>query len=195
MAQANPNIMPGTQTDPLAQLRDIHLPGPIEVWPSAPGWWILATLCLVAVVLALHWLWTRWQANKYRREARTQLDAILHSWESHGDTAQYLREYQLLLKRTALTRYGRETVASLTGEAWVDFLDKSSSGSEFTMGEGQKLIDGNYINTSSINTSSTNTSSINTSSEQPIADVHKLHQIAHDWIRNHGDLAELEAVA
>jgi hypothetical protein len=195
MAGANPNIMPGTQSDPLAQLRDIHLPGSIEVWPPppgsigvwppAPGWWILAALCLVAVVLALRWLWTRWQANKYRREARAQLDAILLSWESHGDTAQYLREYQLLLKRTALTRYSRETVASLTGEAWVDFLDRSSSSHEFTMGEGQKLIDGNYINTSSINTSS----------EQPIADVHKLHLLALDWIRNHGDLAVPEAAA
>ena len=90
-----------------------------------------------------------------------------------------------MLKRTALTRYSRETVASLTGEAWVDFLDKSSTGHEFTMGEGQKLIDGNYIDTSSIRTSS----------EQPIADVHKLHQLAHDWIRNHGDLPVLEAAA
>jgi hypothetical protein len=185
MAQANPNIMPGTQTDPLAQLRDIHLPGPIEVWPTAYGWWILGALCLLAVILALYWFWSRWQANKYRREARSQLEAILHSWESDGDTAQYLREIQLLLKRTALTRYSRETVASLTGEAWVDFLDKSSTGHEFTMGEGQKLIDGHYINTSSIRVSS----------EQPIADVHKLHQLAHDWIRNHGDLTVLEEAA
>ena len=180
MADANPNIMPGTQADPLAQLRDIHLPGPIEVWPPAYGWWILAVFCLMAVLLALYWLWTRWQGNKYRREARAQLDAILHSWKSDGDTARYLREIQLLLKRTALTRYNRETVASLTGEAWVDFLDKSATGHEFTMGEGQKLIDGNYINPSS---------------ERPIADVHKLNQLAHDWIRNHGDLPALEVAA
>lgn len=181
MAQANPNILPATQSDPLAQLRDIHLPvpidtGPFQVWPPAPGWWILALLCLVIGLLVFRWAWSRWQANKYRREAVSQLDAILQAWESHGDTTQYLREYQFLLKRVALTRYNRELVASLTGEAWVAFLDKSSRGSEFTMGEGQSLINGNYI-------------------EKPSADVHKLHQLGREWIRNHGELPELGVAA
>ena len=30
-------------TDPLAELRDIHLPPEIGWWPPAYGWWILIT--------------------------------------------------------------------------------------------------------------------------------------------------------
>ena len=36
--------------DPLAQLRDIHLPGPVESWPPAIGWWILLAIILLLVL-------------------------------------------------------------------------------------------------------------------------------------------------
>ena len=44
--------MQPAQPDPLAELRDIHLPGPIEVWPPALGWWLVAIL-LSCALLAL----------------------------------------------------------------------------------------------------------------------------------------------
>ena len=36
--------------EPLADLRDIHLPQPISWWPPAPGWWILLGLLLVSIL-------------------------------------------------------------------------------------------------------------------------------------------------
>ena len=39
------------QGDPLAELRDIHLPEAVSLWPLAPGWWLL--LALIAAVLGL----------------------------------------------------------------------------------------------------------------------------------------------
>ena len=41
--------MNSAATNPLDQLRDIHLPEPILWWPLAPGWWLLI---IMAVVLA-----------------------------------------------------------------------------------------------------------------------------------------------
>jgi hypothetical protein len=37
--------------DPLAQLRDWHLPDPIQWWPPAPGWWISAAVFLALLLL------------------------------------------------------------------------------------------------------------------------------------------------
>lgn len=168
MAQA-PTMLPATQADPLAQLRDIHLPLPIETWPPAPGWWLLVFAGIVAVLAALYWLWRSFKANTYRRDAIRQLDAILQAYESHGELRRYLEAYQRLLKRVALTRYDRELVASLSGEAWVAFLDKCTDSMEFSIGEGQVLITGNYM-------------------LEPQADIQKLNALGRFWIRKHQDL-------
>ena len=49
--------------DPLAQLRDIHLPDTGGFWPPAPGWWLLALLSLTALALAVLW----WRRHLRRR--------------------------------------------------------------------------------------------------------------------------------
>ncbi|MFP6807907.1 MAG: DUF4381 domain-containing protein [Pseudomonadales bacterium] len=183
MAQANPGAnpgqnpgvnqggMPSTQGDPLSQLRDIHLPPPIETWPLAPGWWVLALLAIVLLMAISYWLWRRWRANGYRREARKELGALLNQYALDGDTSDYLQACQQLLKRVALTHYSREHVANLTGESWVAFLDRSLNSNDFSMGSGQILIDVIY--------SPPPTEAI------PAADVQQLHQLADLWIRKH----------
>lgn len=174
MAQ-NPNIMNPTQTDPLAQLRDIHAPAAVEAWPPAIGWWILAALAVLAVVGLIAWLYVRWQRNRYRREALAQLELYFTDFETDGDLHAYLDRSSKLLKLTALTRYPRTSVAPLTGEAWVRFLDRSADTNEFSMGAGQVLISASY-------------------EPDPKVDVHDLHELAAYWIKQHGDLP-VEAAA
>lgn len=160
-----PGIM-RQQADPLAELRDIHAPGPIETWPPAPGWWLLALLAALAAVAALAWLRKRWRGNRYRREALRELKSLIDEWRGHQDNRRYLAALQTLLKRTALTGFPRDEVAGLTGEAWVAFLDHSTGTHEFSMGDAEVLIDGNY---------------------NPGADIHveTVHGIAERWIRKH----------
>ena len=173
-APAQPGIMQ-QQADPLAQLRDIHLPGMIETWPPAPGWWILAGLALLAVIAIITWLFLRWRRNRYRREALRELSTLAARWQSDGDDAAYLRSLQELLKRVALTAFPREQVASLTGEAWLQFLDSSTNSHDFSIGETEVLIDGNYRPDVSI-------------------DVPALQVIAARWITDHQQEFLLERV-
>ena len=66
--------------DPLAQLRDIHLPDGVAWWPPAPGWWLL--LLLLAVIGALIWRYRQQQARKrrYRVLALQELELYLQGY-------------------------------------------------------------------------------------------------------------------
>jgi len=163
-APAQPNPM--GQMDPLAELRNIHFPDPVSGFPTAPGWWLLAILVLVGTYFLLRWLIRYWRSNRYRRVGTKQLNAIFKQFEFDEDPKQYLARFSELLKRLALTVYPREAVASLTGEEWVAFLDRSAGSKAFSMGPGQVLMYSPYEREANF-------------------DVQELHQLGLNWIRRH----------
>ena len=130
--------------DHLAQLRDIHQPNMIENWPPAPGWWLLAILALVFLIVVINRCLRHWRDNQYRREAIKEINELLKDWQYHQNDQVYLTSLQELLKRVALTAFPRDKVASLTGEAWVQFLDRSTDSRDFSVGEMELLVDGAY---------------------------------------------------
>jgi Domain of unknown function (DUF4381) len=100
-------------TAPLDNLHDFYQPQPPSWRPQTIGWYVVfAIATLLLLWLALH-LIRRWRQNRYRREALTELARI--------EAAQF----SALLKRTALSAWPREEVASLSGPAWLRFLDSS----------------------------------------------------------------------
>jgi hypothetical protein len=109
--------------DPLAQLRDIHLPDPVSWWPPAPGWWLLAILVIGAIVAAVRWGMRRHRALAYRRQALLELEQAFRLRETDGDELAFLRTANAILKRAALQSFPRAELASLHGEAWAGFLD------------------------------------------------------------------------
>ncbi|PVY79295.1 uncharacterized protein DUF4381 [Tamilnaduibacter salinus] len=108
-----------TATDPLAGLRDIHMPEPGGFWPPAPGWWILAVIVVVALV-ALTWLVQRWIARgRWRRQARRELDALRACAEADN---RWFAELNALLKRAARSRDPSLHPDALSGDDWVELL-------------------------------------------------------------------------
>lgn len=105
-------------------LRDIHLPDAIGWWPPAPGWWVITFLLLAAIVLLI-WRWSQQKTDERALElALTELDYLQ---KQHGkDSNALLRELSVLLRRTAMSQYGRKRVSGLTGTAWVEFLDQKA---------------------------------------------------------------------
>jgi len=85
----------------LAELRELQVPS-VSSWP-APGWWILLFLVIASVGI----LWMRKrrieqrQANAWREEALTQLNQL----------------------NQKLYVNGRQEVAGLTDQAWLDALE------------------------------------------------------------------------
>jgi hypothetical protein len=111
-----------TSHDALAGLADIAVPDPVSWYPETWGWWVLGgALFVAALVLAIRRA-RRFVADRYRREALRECEALDASLDSESRRAAALAELAVLLKRTALSAWPRAEVASLTGHAWIDFL-------------------------------------------------------------------------
>ena len=104
-------------TDPLANLRDIHLPEAISWWPLAPGWWFLIALVSAILIYGLMHLIKRYQKRLYRRQAIRHLREIENLQGQHQ-----LVELFALLKRTAISAYPDLSLANLSPKAFIEFL-------------------------------------------------------------------------
>ena len=53
-------------------------------------------------------------------------------------------ELSILMRRIAITRFPRNSVAGLSGEDWLQFLDQSGNTDQFTTGPGRALVSAPY---------------------------------------------------
>lgn len=133
-----------TQPEALQALHDIVIPGPVSWIPQTVGWLVLGLLILAALVRWGARAYRRWQANRYRGAAMSELIRLQGLAGEPSSRTRALRELPVLVKRTALSFSPREEVASLAGEAWLDFLDRTWAGNAFTQGGGRRLLDLDY---------------------------------------------------
>lgn len=101
-------------SDNLPQLRDIHLPNGVSVWPLAYGWWVI--LGSITAFVALCYLW------KYIRRKSKKLYALrlLEKLKDKNDirSAAAMSE---ILRRICIYKY--PSAVSLSGKAWIDFIE------------------------------------------------------------------------
>lgn len=99
--------------NPLDQLKDIHLPQAVSIWPPAWPWWLIMALIVAATALAL---WHR-KRQAWRRAALKQCSQI--NWQCEHSA---YRDANKLLKQICVQKIDRSS-ARLSGEAWLTFLD------------------------------------------------------------------------
>ena len=126
--------------DLAVQLRDIHLPADPRWWPPAPGWWLLAGALLLVSVLAWRHLPGWWRRQRVRRAALRELRVL--SRRPAGELP--MAELSTLLRRVAMSRDPRARVAALTGDRWLEYLDRAAGTREFRHGPGRCLASAPY---------------------------------------------------
>lgn len=140
-----PQVQPNT-TAPAAQtlqLQDIHLPPEPGFWPPAPGWWLLA----VIVIVALFFVTEKALTVLARRREQKQIEQTLQRLKEalHSDNPQdAITDINIFLRKMALSHFPHQEVAGLTGQAWLEFLDRSGNTRDFTQGPGVVLAEGPY---------------------------------------------------
>gem|GEM_PF-516295 len=118
---------PGQNVDPrqmlLAQLHDVKAPLPIGWWPPAAGWWAVAAMTLIAIVVPVILHLRNRKRNRYRQQALVCLYAIKQAKHS-SNQSPLLKDTMEILKRTFFTAYPscKNQVARLYGRAWINVL-------------------------------------------------------------------------
>jgi hypothetical protein len=123
----------------LKNFAGLEKPAMIDYWQLTPGAMLLLLLLMITMALVCWRRYQRWQRNAYRREALALLDAT-------ADGGERLRLLPKLLKAVALRSYPRQSVAALTGNDWLAFLDASTSepGKVFQTDVGRQLLGLSY---------------------------------------------------
>ncbi|HAS6347427.1 TPA: DUF4381 family protein [Vibrio vulnificus] len=112
-----------TNTQPLA-LQPLILPDAPSWFPLAWGWWATIAATLVFLLsICLFFLWRR----KRLKAKRAALHLFLKPTTPHTPSTAIE-----LLRQAALCYHSRESIASLHGEKWYQFLDTQLGDNRFS---------------------------------------------------------------
>lgn len=120
-----------SKPESLAQLKDIHLPAAISWWPPAPGWIIILASLLFLAVGIIYGFVLYYRHRQARRQALRLLLTYQQEYRSGVPSQMISVKVSELLRRVALVYYPRKQVASLQGEAWLDFLNATGKNVDF----------------------------------------------------------------
>ena len=137
--------------NPLDQLQPTIAPPPVVWWPPAPGWWLLAVLLPLL-------LWGLWYLRRYlpkkkqTKQAEIQLDPLrlaalaeLERLSKPYDgvpAGPWLQQLNALLKRLCRAHYPQDHSHTLSGRAWLAFLDSRCPAAGLT--RYMVLVEGGY---------------------------------------------------
>lgn len=135
----------------LGQLEPLIMPAPVVWWPPAPGWWFLAAMILSIVLLVRLRPWQRLR-RRSAIDAEPEIDPQRHialielaqlDKPYDGQPAnQWLQQLNALLKRLCRIRYPDDHPHTLSGRAWLAFLDSRCPAAGLT--RWMVLVEGVY---------------------------------------------------
>jgi len=138
--------------NPLDNLEPLIAPPPVGAWPLAPGWWFLAALLLTILLLLRLRPWQRRKSDMEARPAdavlepqrQLALDELAGLGKPYGGQPanQWLQQLNALLKRLCRTRYPDDNPHTLSGRAWLAFLDSRCPAAGLT--RWMVLVEGVY---------------------------------------------------
>jgi hypothetical protein len=119
------------KTDPLEQLKDIHLPEPISWWPLAPGWYLLFFFTALLISLIAYKIYINYRNALAKKQALRVLEHYQQGYNQEHNLPLTSAHISELLRRVALVYFPREQVASLHGDAWLEFLNQTANDVDF----------------------------------------------------------------
>ena len=111
-----------TKEELIAMLRDPYpLPG-VSIFPLARCWYILFA-CIIAFSLFAFWRYKS-KRLRIRRKAINELNTIYERYGVHK-SPRFALGLSVILRKVAIVSAGRQNVANLYGDDWIDFLTET----------------------------------------------------------------------
>lgn len=138
--------------NPLDVLEPLLQPAAVPWWPPAPGWWLLA-----ALLPPLAWAAWRWRHRLLPRRRATApaeaplepirvaaLEELARLPRPYGGApaGPWLQAQNALLKRLSRVRWPDDNCHTLSGRAWLAFLDNRCPAAGLT--RWMILVEGGY---------------------------------------------------
>lgn len=125
--------------DALAELKDIYLPPPTDVWSLVIGRHLITSVCVFVLILFIWNFYKRINAVQTRQKNLEQLRHLRKAFEIEEDPTAISIEISQLLRRIATMAYPQLDVISLNGQAWLAFLDQTAKTQQFSQSVGKPL--------------------------------------------------------
>ncbi len=107
------------------QLGKLIEPKPVPFTFTTPGWYVVAGL-IVLLLAGLVWLLIKqYQLNRYRKHALLLLADTEKKYTDQKAFDLLVYEVDLLIKRIAMSRYGRQNVSGLRDGQWTEFINRT----------------------------------------------------------------------
>lgn len=151
-------VLKGKSMDNLPELRDIHLPNGVSVFPPAYGWWVILFGLLALVLLYKLFVFFRQKSKKlYALKLINRIGA--------ANAVEAALEMSEVLRRICVFKY--PTAAALFGQEWLKFLNEKCK-YKLDGKAAELLLNAPYISTQSY--------------QYSLEEVTKLREFCKQWI-------------
>lgn len=124
--------------NPLSELKPLHLPPEVSIWPLAIGWYIVLAIIVLVIVISW-WLYSKRQKIQQTRNEINQLWLTIETDYLANRSPEIIAIINVFLKRVAVKSFADKNPQLLSGNEWLHFLDNSGKTTQFSQGAGKLL--------------------------------------------------------
>ncbi|NCD71244.1 DUF4381 domain-containing protein [Mucilaginibacter agri] len=105
------------------QIGKLIEPQPVPFTFNTPGWYVLGALLLILLAGLILLLIKYYQLNRYRKHALLLLASTEKKYTEVNAFELLVYDANMLVKRIAMSRYGRQRVSGLRDGEWIGFIN------------------------------------------------------------------------
>ena len=123
----------------LINLKDIHLPEAVSIWPLAFGWYLIFFIIIFLIIFLCIFFRKRYQKKKFKSLVRKELNIFKKRSKLECNNV-LLGEISIFLKQVAMHHYPKSNLKLIHGYELLKYFDEIGKTNFFVGGQGKILL-------------------------------------------------------